>query len=359
MKEKAEDTHLVGVEAGAGSPLERLAEALRGGGENVTVIGHGIQGRTPDGRSRGKSPHTSSLGPVDLTETESRYVDIDGPVHIAELGGDGQPVVCVHGLGGSHANWAAAAPALRRLGHVTAIDLPGFGLTPPAGRRADLDANRRVLDRYLRSIGDPVILVGNSMGGAITLRQAAVAPETVSRLVLVSPAAPWDLGHIRLDPLVAAVLPAYTLPGLGRLLLLARRTLLSPEDVAEWIIEYCTAHPERITPELLALQIQVAEERLDIPGVDRAFVEATRSVILNVARRGPFDRDVAATTAPTLVIHGKADRLVPYQAARRLQSLRPDWQIEIIDDAGHIAMLEIPDRFGMIVEEFVGRVPAA
>ncbi len=55
---------------------------------------------------------------------------------------------------------------------------------------------------------------------------------------------------------------------------------------------------------------------------------------------------------PTLVIHGKRDRLVPPEAALRLGALRPDWHVRILEDVGHIAMLEVPSQFGAIVESF-------
>lgn len=284
----------------------------------------------------------------------SRWVDLPSPVHVAGLGGEGVPVVCVHGLGGSYANWIPSARSLRSVGQVDAIDLPGFGLSPPAPDGAGLDINRRVLDRYLRTLGRPAVLIGNSMGGAIALRQAAVAPETVERLVLVSPAAPWPFRRDLPDPLVAALFLAYMLPGVARLLLYGRRTLLSPEAVARWMLALCAARPERLGPEVVDLHVEVAERRRDIPGIDRAFTEATRSVIWSALRRGPHDRDVAAVQAPTLVIHGGEDRLVSAKAAERLAEMRPDWQVEILPDVGHVAMLEVPATFGRLVTEFLG-----
>ena len=65
---------------------------------------------------------------------EHRTVDLDGPVHYADFGGTGRPVVLVHGLGGSYANWLAVGPRLAALGRVYALDLAGHGLTPSLGR---------------------------------------------------------------------------------------------------------------------------------------------------------------------------------------------------------------------------------
>src|SRR5580658_7670330 len=103
---------------------------------------------------------------------ESRTTDLEGPVHYLE-GGSGPPVVLVHGLGGSHVNWLAVAPQLARKRHVLVPDLAGFGRTPLAGRSSSIEANRALLDSFLRVIvKEPAVLVGNSMGGLISILEA-------------------------------------------------------------------------------------------------------------------------------------------------------------------------------------------
>lgn len=291
-----------------------------------------------------------------MDTVRSRYVDLDGPVHVADLGGEGPPVVCVHGLGGSYANWVGAAPYLRELGNVTALDLPGFGLTPPAGRSATLEANRRLLHRYLTTLEGPAFLIGNSMGGAIALRQAARAPETVERLVLVSPAAPWRFHRVRRDPLILLLFMAYALPGLSSLMMLGRHRL-PPNKVAKMVLGMLTAHPAQISRELVDMHVRLAYQRNHIPDIDRAFIRASRSVGLAAIRKSRYDRDVIAVSSPTLVVHGERDRLVPLEASLRLGALRPDWQVRVLEDVGHVAMLEVPSEFGELVQSFA-RAPA-
>src|SRR5690349_12827084 len=84
----------------------------------------------------------------------SRWADLDGPVHYVDFGGpdDGPLVVCVHGLGGSHANWLAIAPQLARTCRVLALDLGGFGLTRGGNRGTSLAANTRLLHRFLTEV---------------------------------------------------------------------------------------------------------------------------------------------------------------------------------------------------------------
>src|SRR3712207_9253498 len=116
---------------------------------------------------------------------ESRTVDLGGRVHYIDFGGrdDGPTVVLVHGLGGSHLNWDLFAPLLRPHARVLALDLPGFGRSEPGDRRTTVHDNVTVLDRFLREVaGIPVVLVGNSMGGMISILQTAASPETVDGL---------------------------------------------------------------------------------------------------------------------------------------------------------------------------------
>src|ERR1700727_675723 len=107
---------------------------------------------------------------------------------LRRAGGSAPPMVLVHGLGGSHLNWVAIAPALAAERRVLALDLAGFGLTPAAGRSATVQSNARLLARFVRDIaGSPAVLVGNSMGGMISILHAGADPETVAGLVLVDP----------------------------------------------------------------------------------------------------------------------------------------------------------------------------
>src|SRR6184192_2982158 len=150
-------------------------------------------------------------------------IDLDGPVHYADFGGTGPTLVLVHGLGGSHVNWMAVAPALARDARVLAVDLAGFGRTPLGERSADVHANRILLDRFLEGVAaGPAVLVGNSMGGLVAIMEAALAPERVAGLVLVAPAQPRS-AEARVDGTVAALFTLYALPLVGERVSSAQR----------------------------------------------------------------------------------------------------------------------------------------
>ncbi|MDT7751384.1 MAG: hypothetical protein QOD96_5046, partial [Pseudonocardiales bacterium] len=98
---------------------------------------------------------------------------------------DAPPIVFVHGLGGSHLDWVPVGSGLAADRRAVALDLRGFGLTPGTRRTATVAANVALLDRFLREVvGTPAILVGNSMGGLISVLQTQAHPETVAGLVL-------------------------------------------------------------------------------------------------------------------------------------------------------------------------------
>src|SRR5674476_211477 len=121
----------------------------------------------------------------------SRWVELGVPVHYVDHGGpaDGPLLVMVHGLGGSLVNWAAIAPLLTDTCRILALDLIGFGYTQAGTHSTSITANQHMLHRFLSEVaGGPVVLVGNSMGGLITILEASHHPESVTAAVLIDPA---------------------------------------------------------------------------------------------------------------------------------------------------------------------------
>ena len=136
-------------------------------------------------------------------EPVSRTVDTGGGrVHLLDFGGQGRPIVLVHGLGGSAINWLAVGPRLSSLGRTMAIDLVGFGRTPPEGRGANLSANRELVHAFLtKVVGEPAVLIGNSMGGMVSILAAAASPDLVRGLALIDPSVPLA-PKVKVDPQV-------------------------------------------------------------------------------------------------------------------------------------------------------------
>lgn len=286
---------------------------------------------------------------------DSRWIDLDGPVHYAEWAGpdDGPSFVLVHGLGGSHANWLSVAPGLARRGRVLAPDLAGFGRTPPAGRRSTLGANRRLLHRFLQATeAAPAILVGNSMGGAIAALEAAREPESVAGLVLVDPALPRARAATP-DAAVAALFATYLVPGVGEQFVKRRARLLGPEGMVRETLRMCCVDPGRVDPVVVAAHVALARERAEMPWASHAFLEAARSILRRLARRQRHLAALRAVACPTLLLQGRHDRLVPLAAALEAARMRPDWSVHVFDHLGHVPQLEDPAAWLAAVEAWL------
>jgi pimeloyl-ACP methyl ester carboxylesterase len=275
----------------------------------------------------------------------SQWVDLDGPVHYVDYGGpaDGPQLVLVHGLGGSLLNWAAIAPTLAQTCRVAAIDLVGFGRTRSGGRSTAIQDNERLLARFIGEVcGQPVVLVGNSMGGLIAMLLAASRPDLVAGLVLVDPALPVGPAA-RPDPLVALMFGLYAVPALGRIVTARRRTLLSAEGQALAVLRLCCVDPSRVPKQVLVQHLALARERDGYPDVDAELVVAGRSLVLVLARRRWIRGMMRSISVPVLLLHGDKDRLVPLAAARAVAADNPQWRFEIAHDVGHVPQLEAPD----------------
>jgi glycerol-3-phosphate dehydrogenase len=289
-----------------------------------------------------------------MSAVDRQVVDVGGPVHFIDFGGAGAPMVLVHGLGGSAINWLAVGPALARRWRVVALDLPGFGRTPPAGRSARLASQREVLGRFLDAvIGAPAVVVGNSMGGLIAMMEAAAGAGRISRLVLAAPAQPPAV-RAGIDPAVFAAFLLYSMPGLGAWYVGRRSARLGAEGLVREMLSRCCVDPSRVPPDVRRAHVELVAERLaGMPWNSPAFLGAARSTVAAIARRRRFYEMARRITSPVLLIHGTRDRLVPLAASRELSRLRPDWAFEVFEDIGHIAQLEAPDRFVAVVNRWL------
>jgi pimeloyl-ACP methyl ester carboxylesterase len=275
---------------------------------------------------------------------ERRTVDLSGPVHYLEFPGPskGPTFVLVHGLGGHHANWLALAPLLARRGRVLVMDLPGFGLSPLAGRKATMSSSRKTIARFIHDVAaTPVVLVGNSMGGALSIAQAAEDPDSVRGLVLIAPAIPRD-GVRQIDATVAGFLSAAIVPRLGQSLIANGLRRYGAERMVRRMLALCTVDPSRVPADIVEAHLAVAEKRAHQFDVTAAFLQQTRSLVGTLGRRRRFMDVVMEVCAPTLLIGGVHDRLVPRTSVEAIARTRPDWDHVMLDDCGHVPMLEDP-----------------
>jgi pimeloyl-ACP methyl ester carboxylesterase len=274
-----------------------------------------------------------------------KIADLDGPVHYVDFGGSGEPLLMVHGLGGNALNWMSVGPLVARSYRALAIDLAGFGQTPLFKRSAAVGANAALVHSFIEKvIRQPVVLMGNSMGGHISVLEAAGHPDSVTSVVLVDPAIPGV--HVsRPEPAMLGVMAALSIPGLAQNLLGRRARALGAEGLVRETLALVCADPSRLDPALVEAHVKLTREREHLGRQnERAFLQASRSIGLRMADPRFWSR-VAQVKAPTLVIHGSRDRLIPVAAAKELVRRRPDWQLTVLDGAGHVPMMEVPALF--------------
>lgn len=252
-------------------------------------------------------------------------------------------VVYVHGLGGSSTNWTDLGYLLAPWGHGIAVDLPGFGFSEPAdGFELTMHAQADGLADYIACLDEGAVhLVGNSMGGVISLLLAARRPDLVRTLTLISPAMP-DLrpDPRRLsDPRVALTV----LPGIGKRV---RKKLaaLGPRERARQVINLCFADPQSFPANRFD---ELAEEhgaRMNYPWAMPALTRSTVGLIRTWMVSGARSLWSAAreVQAPTLVIWGEQDRVVGARKARRTTNALPNGRLLLLPEAGHVAQMERP-----------------
>ena len=294
------------------------------------------------------------------TPPTSRWVDLGLPVHYVDHGGpaDGPLLVMVHGLGGSAVNWAALAPLLTGTCRVLALDLIGFGHTQAGTYSSSVTSNQSMLDRFLGEMaGGPAILVGNSMGGLISILQTRNHPETVRAMVLIDPALPVKVAS-QPNALVSASFGMYSVPHLGAAMMRARRRVRTPEQFAMDFLHLCCVDPKRVPADVLEQHREMARARSGYPDIDKSFLVAARSLMSMMTRRRSYLAAMKTIRVPVLLLHGEKDRLVSIRASMAAAAANPSWRFEVAPDVGHVPQLEVPDwTSGRILEWLAIDVP--
>jgi pimeloyl-ACP methyl ester carboxylesterase len=256
------------------------------------------------------------------------------------VGGEGEPLVLVHGLGGAASNWIALAPLLLPGRRLLVPELPGHGGSQPLPGQPDLDAYAESLALLLEhEAAAPGQVVGHSFGGAVALRLAIRRPELVGALVLVG-AAGISSGRRRARYALAVtglVQPGKRIAPHRRLV--ARSALLRTLVFGRW----GAADPPALPPD-------VAEAFLSGPARHTDTSSAGNALVREDPRQ-----DLEYVRCPCLVLWGARDSQLPvgdaFEYARRLHA-----SLRTIADCGHLPIGERPEACADAIESFLGAV---
>lgn len=246
----------------------------------------------------------------------------------------------VHGLGGSSQNWSSLMAELDGVVDGEAVDLPGFGDSPPPDDgNYSVTGHARAVIRYLDACGrGPVHLFGNSLGGAVATRVAAVRPDLVRTLTLISPALP----ELRIQ---RTAVPTGLLGVPGIVALFTRLTReWTAEQRVRGVLGLCYGDPAQVTPEAFRHAVDELERRLQLPYFWDAMARSARGIVDAYTLGGQHGlwRQAERVLAPTLLIYGGRDQLVGFRMARKAARAFRDNRLLTLPDAGHVAMMEYP-----------------
>ena len=277
-----------------------------------------------------------------------------GPTGLAYIeAGHGEPVVFIHGLISDHRTWTAEMERLSADYRVIAPDLFGHGEISSSSdgdlRQADfsLGGHAAAIRDLLDVLGlDRVTVVGHSLGGGIALELAYLFPERIRALALVSSG---GLGHD-----LNAALRLATLPG---------SEFVLPIIASSWIRtcgDTVFGLMSRVGLPLVTASTEAAWLGMGTfanAGNRRAFLATSRAVI-NVSGQtvSALPRLAGLAGRPILVVWGGRDRLIPAAHADALKQALPDSRVEIFPRAGHFPHLDEPERFHLVLADFIGAV---
>jgi pimeloyl-ACP methyl ester carboxylesterase len=285
----------------------------------------------------------------------------DHQVYVRSAPGDGgEPALCVHGLAGSSRNWTDLMDLLRPRLACDALDLPGFGDSPPRpdGRYSVAALTQTVTAlierRYLSAGRGPVHLIANSLGGAVSVKLAATRPDLVKTLTLISPALPDS--RLRLDLIR---FPVVSLPQVGTRLLRKYEALPPPNRVAD-VIATCYSDPALFPSARLATEVAELARRDTLDYATAALVGVIRTLTAEFFRMGRRTawRDATRITAPSLVIYGSHDRLVDPRMAGRAAHAFPGARVVVLPRTGHVAHMEHPAQVAAEIDVLLAGIPA-
>ncbi|HWI83506.1 alpha/beta hydrolase [Ramlibacter sp.] len=273
----------------------------------------------------------------------SRFVEVNGQqIHVRDEGphDDPAPIILLHGTSDSLHTWQGWAEGLREHRRVIRFDLPGFGLTGP-NRQNDYSMERYVM--VVRAVADKLgvdrfVLAGNSLGGQIAWITAAQLPERVDRLILVDASGyPPELFGVPQElPLGFRLARTPGLRGLVKYVL--------PRGVVERTLRQLYGDPAKVTPQLVDRHVELARREGNRQALARR-LEQSATPRLSLLKE---------IKAPTLVLWGGKDRLLPPEMGQRFERDIPHARLVVFGDLGHLPQEEDPQRTLAEVRQFLG-----
>lgn len=278
---------------------------------------------------------------IDSTLTDC-YVQVDGVRTRYRQAGAGEPaLLLIHGLGASLECWQQNLAILSKRRRTIALDVVWFGKTDKPARQITGEYFAQFIAGFMDAVGvRSAVLVGNSMGGMISVKTALTYPERIVGLVLVSSAG--------FGPELAWWLRLRSLLPVGKVAKPSMRTY-------RLAVQQLVYDPGVVTDDLVRVFVEMATQ----PGAQDAHRRVLRAGVdwrgMKRAALAEIGGSAHAIRVPTLIVWGQQDRVVPVAHAHIARTTIPNSQMHIFDRCGHAPMIERADEFNALVSEFISR----
>lgn len=274
-----------------------------------------------------------------ITQT---HLDLHGDRLAYRIGGEGEPLLFIHGLLGSSRAWRYVMPRLADRYRVVAPDLPGHGLSGKAPGDYSLGAFAATLRDMLDRLGiERVTVVGQSLGGGVAMQLAYQHPELCQRLVLVSSG---GLGRE-----VNWMLRMMAVPGseVALAAITSSAVRLCGDAARAWLGSR-GMRAERVDESWRALMsLSGTESR-------RAFLRTLRSVVEPGGQAiSALSRLYLTAELPVQVIWGASDSIIPVAHAYEIRNKLPGSRLTVLDGVGHFPHVQAPDVVAGLIDRFV------
>ncbi len=294
-----------------------------------------------------KSSHRDdgTVGQLADVPIKDGWVDVGGFRTHYLTGGEGPPLVLLHGHGDSSGSWRSVLPTLARTHRVYAPDTPGAGETTKfssTNHSAPPSFYSDFLAAFLDTLGlERVALVGSSHGGGIALRLALAAPERVMSLSLVDSS---GLGR-EVNPALVAL----TLPASGDAM---AAWLSTPLGAPQWVLMLASLS---LTQSLLAPPNWLAQQYLlaQTPGHLQGLVACLRGELDLTGQREVLLDELPRLMMPTLIVWVANDIIIPSYHATAATNRIKNCRLVMIPNCGHLPHVERPDMFVTALGHFL------
>lgn len=272
-----------------------------------------------------------------------RFVEVMGARVRYRVEGSGPPAILIHGIGASLEFWQWTTPALRERYTTIALDFPGFGLSDPILATTTPEGAAAATLAFMDAVDVPrAVLIGSSLGGAIAALTAGTAPQRCAALVLAGPAGfgtgvilTFRLMTVRwVGEAMLALIRRY--PRLG-----LRDAFANQTSIPEVLVEINRRNAARpVTGETL---LNTLRATVTLQGIRPGIVEQTRAVASRI-------------TAPTLIVWGSRDRVIPPDQADIAGRTIHGAQVLMMPGIGHLPFIEDASAFNAALSAFLAHI---